>query len=371
MTDIEGPVLQVRLEDLPPDGGPAPAAGRPGGRRIAVLAWTALGLGAVSILVGGFAVGPVAVITGIVAAMQAERREGHGRHVLVACGGILCGLVGSVLWTFLLLHWMEGSARRAAGIAPAPVTSGSLDRDAIEQAPEPIRRALFASASIRVLRRTGAEWTAGESGSGTFVSRAGGRWFVLTCAHVVAGAVHAPDGIRLKVQWVGGEMNEPRVEWTGPGWLDLALVSTGDSADGGQPTVAPISAQPGLGVGDGVFAVGDPHQYRVSYVSGVLSAVRLLTEGPAPVRIIQSQVPLNPGNSGGGLYNTAGELIGVNSWRLAGAATEGMGFSIAIDNLWAAMEGAPEAVARVVAAMRPGSMGAPAGAGDPGIPARP
>lgn len=362
MTEGGRPPIVVRPDELPPEaatlppGGTAPAAA---GSRGHGLAWCSFGLGAASILFAGVAVGPVAMVTGIVAAVRADRRDGPGRMTFVAVAGLLMGLAGTILWGALLYRWLDTAAsKRAAATPPAvPITMGSLDREAIEHAPEPIRRALASSASLEVQRRSGTEWLPESSGSGTFVWRAGDRFYVLTCAHV-AGA--AADGDRrLRARWLGGEMREPRLEWVAPAWLDLAIVSTGAGEGEGEPSLAPLVAAAGLGVGEPVFAIGDPHQYRVSYVSGVLSAVRIVTEGPVPLRVLQSQVPLNPGNSGGGLYNAAGQLIGVNSWKLAGAPGEGMGFSIAIDNLWVAARDAPEEVGRVVEAMRKRAGGIP------------
>jgi S1-C subfamily serine protease len=66
------------------------------------------------------------------------------------------------------------------------------------------------------------------------------------------------------------------------------------------------------------------------------------------VKVFQAQIPLNSGNSGGGLYTAAGELIGINSWTLPKGMVEGMGFSISIENLLDAGQKLPAEIADAI-----------------------
>ena len=330
------PVLRIRSEDLPPEGAARPPAADETGGRTSGLAWTALGLGILSILFAGIAVGPVAMLLGGVVAWRAlGRGGGPSRNALVGASGIVLGAVGTLLWTGLLIyyagHRSGGKSQPVSG--GAPISTGTLDRAAIERAAPPIRRALEASASVVVERQASAGWVTEATGSGTFVGRSGSRLYVLTCAHVIAAAHEHPAERRVRVQWLRGETPDARIEWTGPSWLDLAVLSTAVPEGGDAPAIAPLSFTETVGIGAPVFAIGDPHEYRASYVIGVVSAVRAITEGAEPLRVLQLQLPLNPGNSGGGLYDAAGALIGVNSWRLREDVGEGIGFSIAVDNL--------------------------------------
>src|SRR5439155_23925176 len=134
-------------------------------------------------------------------------------------------------------------------------------------------------------------------------------FYVLTCKHVLPRAGDAQSRVRLL--WVGGEGTDVRIEWRAGPAFDLALMSTRSAPSSAEPSVSPVGDSHGARVSDPVFAIADPLNYRTSYVNGVLSAVRTLAEGGQSVRVFQTQVPLNPGNSGGGLYNPAGELIAI------------------------------------------------------------
>ena len=70
-----------------------------------------------------------------------------------------------------------------------------------------------------------------------------------------------------------------------------------------------------------------------TYTEGVVSSFRSKQIGKYDISVIQIQTPLNHGNSGGGLYSEKGVLVGINTWIYEKAKTEGLNFSIAIDEL--------------------------------------
>lgn len=70
-----------------------------------------------------------------------------------------------------------------------------------------------------------------------------------------------------------------------------------------------------------------------TYTSGVVSSTRKIEEGAITIDVYQIQNPVNPGNSGGGLYSDAGEQIGINTWKQSGASSEGIAFSISTKTL--------------------------------------
>jgi S1-C subfamily serine protease len=80
-------------------------------------------------------------------------------------------------------------------------------------------------------------------------------------------------------------------------------------------------------VGEEVAALGVPLGLGRTVTKGIVSAIRR-TEG---VTIIQTDAPINRGNSGGPLVNMRGEVIGMNVFKAKGA--EGLGFAIAIDDV--------------------------------------
>jgi serine protease Do len=88
-------------------------------------------------------------------------------------------------------------------------------------------------------------------------------------------------------------------------------------------------------VGKGVFAVGNPHGLGWTHTEGVISQLRLQDRGGWRIRIVQTSAAVNPGNSGGGLYDKNGMLIGINTWANDRRVSEGISFAIAFDSFLA------------------------------------
>ncbi|BCV23101.1 S1C family serine protease [Moorella sp. Hama-1] len=96
-----------------------------------------------------------------------------------------------------------------------------------------------------------------------------------------------------------------------------------------------------LQVGETVVAIGNPlgREFARSVTVGVVSALNreVTVTGPGGVeitlRVLQTDAPINPGNSGGALVNLRGEIIGINSVKIAASGVEGMGFAIPINDV--------------------------------------
>jgi serine protease Do len=90
-----------------------------------------------------------------------------------------------------------------------------------------------------------------------------------------------------------------------------------------------------LVVGEGAVAIGNPGgmEYMSSVTVGVISGLNrtIQTEGYRNIQLIQTDAAINPGNSGGALINSKGQVIGVNSIKIAASAFEGLGFAIPIN----------------------------------------
>jgi Do/DeqQ family serine protease len=165
-------------------------------------------------------------------------------------------------------------------------------------------------------------------GSGIIVRNKDGVYYALTNNHVVDDAneitVATKDGKEYPAQLVGKDERK-----------DLALVSfkTND-----YHPLAALGDSDSVTVGDWAIAIGNPlgEQYSFSVTMGIISAVGR-TGGPGGNinDFLQTDAPINQGNSGGPLVNIRGEVIGINTWiasNLSGGGNVGLGFAIPINN---------------------------------------
>jgi S1-C subfamily serine protease len=153
------------------------------------------------------------------------------------------------------------------------------------------------------------------AGSGIVIGPDG---YILTNHHVVANArqvdARFTDGKVLRTRLVG--MDPP---------TDLALLQTNDSG----LVYAPLGNSASLRAGNLVIAIGNPLGFDSTVSTGVISALGRgfrSAEGRLIENVIQHTAPLNPGNSGGPLVNSHGEVVGINTAIIA--MTQGIAFAI-------------------------------------------
>ncbi len=148
--------------------------------------------------------------------------------------------------------------------------------------------------------------------------------YIITCAHVIdtSGAaitVHSESGEIYEAEIVGYDVRTDlgviKVETT-----DLQPAEFGNSDD--------------LVIGDPVYAIGNPGgvEFFGSFTGGFVSAINrpIDSEIGYTMKCIQHDASINPGNSGGMLVNQYGQVIGINSQKIANTSYEGMGFAIPI-----------------------------------------
>ena len=172
------------------------------------------------------------------------------------------------------------------------------------------------------------EQTAG-TGSGVIYKKSGNKAYIVTNNHVVDGAnklaVKLSDGKQVDAKLVG---KDP--------WLDLAVVEIDGSTVN---KVATLGDSSKLRAGEKAIAIGNPLGFDGSVTEGIISSKE--REIPVDIdgdkrpdwqaQVIQTDAAINPGNSGGALFNQNGELIGINSSKIAQQEVEGIGFAIPVN----------------------------------------
>ena len=158
------------------------------------------------------------------------------------------------------------------------------------------------------------------AGSGVIISQDG---YILTCAHVVSGATS------IKVQLDSGDTYDATVVGS-DSTSDIAVIKI--EATGLTPAV--IGDSDALAVGETVVAVGNPlGTLSNSVTDGIISALnREVTVEDNDMTLLQTSASISPGNSGGGLFNGNGELIGVVNAKSSYSEAEGIGFAIPINS---------------------------------------
>ena len=164
------------------------------------------------------------------------------------------------------------------------------------------------------------EYTQKAAGSGVIISQDG---YILTCAHVVSGATS------VKVQLNGSDESYDATVVGQDSTSDIAVLKI--DATGLTPAV--IGDSDALAVGEVAVAVGNPLGTLSNTVTdGIVSALnRQVTVQNNDMTLIQTDASISPGNSGGGLFNANGELIGIVNAKSSYSEAEGIGFAIPIN----------------------------------------
>ena len=166
------------------------------------------------------------------------------------------------------------------------------------------------------------------AGSGWIVDKDG---YIVTNNHVVEGAdsltVTLSDGSKFSAESI---KTDPLT--------DLAVIKI----DAHNLPALDIGDSSQIGIGDWVVAVGNALGMGISATSGIVSALDVSLSESADQTIhglIQTDAAINPGNSGGPLVNMAGEVIGIDSIKIAQVGVEGMGYAISINEAMPIIKG--------------------------------
>ena len=153
------------------------------------------------------------------------------------------------------------------------------------------------------------------------------KTYIITCAHVIANAnsknykivVQDYEGNQYDATYIGADSK-----------TDIGVISVATT----KLQAAEFGDSSKLVIGETVYAIGNPGgtEFFGSFTKGMISSIDrpVGNEIGYEMKSIQHDAAINPGNSGGMLLNTSGQVIGINSSKIASTEYEGMGFSIPI-----------------------------------------
>lgn len=181
-----------------------------------------------------------------------------------------------------------------------------------------------------------------SAGSGIIIGKNDSELLIVTNNHVIDGAE------TVSVSFVDNETYEATIKGTDSS-KDLAVVavplSSISSDTMSQISIATIGDSSKLEVGEQVVAIGNALGYGQSVTTGIVSATNRTLDSDESseasydgISLIQTDAAINPGNSGGALLNMNGEVVGINSAKLASTEVEGMGYAISMNDAYDTIE---------------------------------
>ncbi|NRO74362.1 S1C family serine protease [Lactobacillus helveticus] len=283
---------------------------------------------------------------------QPRKKSGNKIIATAAIVGVVGGLVGGGVSYYAMDQMNNGQGNGAAQISissssskvseksaknggtmtaayndvkGAVVSVINLKRQSASSGTDSLYNSLFGDDSDSSSSKNGKLETYSE-GSGVVYMKSNGKGYIVTNNHVISGSdavqVLLANGKTVNAKVVGKDST-----------TDLAVLSI----DAKYVTqTAQFGDSKHLEAGQTVIAVGSPlgSEYASTVTQGIISAPArtISTSSGNQQTVIQTDAAINPGNSGGALVNSAGQVIGINSMKLAqssdGTSVEGMGFAI-------------------------------------------
>ena len=163
------------------------------------------------------------------------------------------------------------------------------------------------------------------AGSGVIIHKDG---IIVTNNHVIEGCD------KIYVRLTNGDTYEAALRGTDEDG-DIAILKI--TPQEGKPlTVAKLGSSKSLLLGEEVIAIGNPlGELGGTVTNGIISATeREVSVDGVKMKLLQTNAAINSGNSGGGLFNLAGELVGVVNAKYSASGVEGLGFAIPIDTAY-------------------------------------
>ena len=170
------------------------------------------------------------------------------------------------------------------------------------------------------------QYTSGSSGSGVIIAQGEGYAYIVTNYHVVGDTnyitIRLTDKSEYEATYMDGDEDE-----------DIAIIRIEETKE---LCVAKIGSSDALRVGEGIVVIGNPLGTLGGTVTdGIVSALdREITIDGVTMTLLQTNAAINQGNSGGGLFNMAGRLVGIVNAKYSKNGIEGLGFAIPIDKVY-------------------------------------
>jgi serine protease Do len=273
-----------------------------------------------------------------------KRRElGFGRLIVTSItsaviGGMVVLLMLPTLSKSGYISMVQPNTANAATNPAAKLFAQPISVDvntATVQAVEKVENAVVGVINIRRIKN----WFDNEEsvrqgeGSGVIFQKKNGKAHIITNYHVIQNAekveVALPSGDKVDAKIIGADM-----------FTDLAVLEI----DGAKvTTVAELGDSDALKVGEPAIAIGNPLGLKFSrtVTQGIISSLdRSMPmdfdedgQDDWELDVLQTDAAINPGNSGGALVNIHGQVIGINTLKIAREGVEGLGFAIPINDV--------------------------------------
>lgn len=260
---------------------------------------------------------------------QNKKSKGKKKGCLIACLiviGVVIIAIATIVSVFITDEnkgtTIQNSDDTQMNLVESPKKEETINAEDVKTAGDVYKKVKDSSVGILVYTRN--QQSVYSEGTGVVMGLNGDKnaMYIITCAHVIEAKnaqiiVQSADGTQYDAVVVGTDAKTD---------IGLLRVNTTEL----QPAEFAVSDE--LEVGDNVYAIGNPGgtQFFGSFTNGMVSAIGRPIDSPVgyEVACIQHTAAINPGNSGGALLNEYGQVVGINSSKIASTEYEGMGFAV-------------------------------------------
>ena len=253
-----------------------------------------------------------------------------GLIIACVCVALAASIITSSIFCFAFSKGQFLNPSSNSSGTRTSIVTDSTDEAAVQAVAEAVSPSVVGIVvSTQSLGFFGNDTSSESEGSGIIYSDDG---YIITNYHVISSAVESTGKISVYLQ----SDSDTAVSATVVGYdvsADLAVVKIDKT---GLPAIE-IGDSSTLKVGQTAIAVGNPGgmDFMGSVSKGIISGLdrTIQLENTTEINLIQTDAAINPGNSGGALVNSSGQLIGVNSAKMASDTFEGMGFAIPVNDV--------------------------------------